>query len=176
MMRTARIAVLALPLFVGVAQAQDAGDVAVGRRTQAGAPARRQQMEQRLRQELWRIAKERMGMTDAQMSHLTEVNQRYDAERRILNLDERLQRETLRAEMLAKDSANQDRIAAALDRLVQLQRQRIDIVAKEQKEFATFMTPLQRAQYGALQEQLRRRVEELRRARADGGGNIPPRR
>jgi hypothetical protein len=177
MMRMARIAAVALPLFTGVAHAQDvAGDAAASRQAQSGAPAQRAQMEQRLRQGLWRIAKERVGLTDAQMTKLTEVNHRYDARRRTINQDERAQRQTLRTEILAKDAANQDRIASAMDRLLQLQRQRLDVVAEEQKEFATFMTPLQRAEYAALQEQVRRRVEELRRQRADSGGVMPGRR
>jgi hypothetical protein len=175
MMKAVRLAAIALPLLAGAARAQDAGDAGGGRRAQAGAPIQRQQMEQRLRQGLWRIAKERIGLTDAQMSRLTEVNHRFDARRRALNQEERAQRQALRAEILARDSANQDRIAAALDRLLQLQRQRLDILSEEQKEFATFMTPLQRAQYAALQEQLRRRAEELRRARGDSGGVMPRR-
>jgi hypothetical protein len=176
MMKTVRLAVLALPLITGVANAQRSGDFG-GRGgapggTQGGAPARRLQMEQRLRQGLWRIAKERIGLTDAQMTRLAEVNHRYDARRRSLNQQERAQRQMLRAEILAKDSANQDRIATALDRLLQLQRQRLDLVAEEQKEFAGFMTPLQRAQYAALQEQLRRRVEELKRARGGDSARV----
>jgi hypothetical protein len=39
--------------------------------------------------------------------------------------------------------------------------------AEEQKEFATFMTPLQRAKFLALQEQVRKRLQELVRARPD---------
>lgn len=177
MMKMVRVAALALPLFAGTTLAQDMNDVGGVRHAQSGAAPQREQMEQRLRQGLWRIAKQRVGLTDAQMTRLSEVNHRYDARRRTLNQDERAQRQTLRTELLARgggQSANQDRIAAALDRLILLQRQRIDIVSEEQKEFATFMTPLQRAQYAALQEQLRRRVEELRRARADSGGG--PRR
>jgi hypothetical protein len=180
MMRIARIAAAvaaALPLFAGVARAQDVtGDASGSRQVQSGAPAQRAQMEQRLRQGLWRIAKKRLNLTDAQMTRLTDVNQRYDARRRALNQDERAQRQTLRTEILAKDAANQERIAAAMDRLLQLQRQRLDIMAEEQKELAAFMTPLQRAQYAALQEQVRRRVEELRRQRADSGGQAPARR
>jgi hypothetical protein len=46
---------------------------------------------------------------------------------------------------------------------VQLQRQRVELFAQEQRDLAQFMTPLQRARYTALQEQVRRRVEQLRR-------------
>jgi hypothetical protein len=176
MMKATRLALLALPLIVGVANAQTSGDFG-GRGGRGGppdgAPAQRRHMEQRLQEGLWRIAKQRIGLTDAQMTRLSEVNHRYDARRRTLNQAERAQRQILRAELVAKDSANQDRIATALDRLLQLQRQRLDIVAEEQKEFAGFMTPLQRAQYAALQEQLRWRAEGLRRARVDSGGRMP---
>ena len=130
-------------------------------------PARRQQLEQQLRRRLWNVTKERVGLTDAQMTKLTQTNQRFDARRRTLNQDERAQRALLRNQILAGDRADQKRIAAALDRLQQLQRQRVDLQAEEQRELATYMTPLQRAKYAALQEQVRRRVESLRRARPD---------
>lgn len=42
----------------------------------------------------------------------------------------------------------------------------------EQRAFAAFMTPLQRAKYAALQEQLRRRVETLRRQRAGASDSL----
>jgi hypothetical protein len=64
--------------------------------------------------------------------------------------------------MLAPQDANQDRIGTALDRVLQLQRDRIDLQIEEQRELSTFMSPLQRARYAALQEQIRRRLEGLR--------------
>jgi hypothetical protein len=47
----------------------------------------------------------------------------------------------------------------------------VDLVAREQKELGAFMTPLQRAKYMALQEQVRRRFEQM--ARAQRGGRNP---
>lgn len=155
---------LALPLASGMVQGQGGG-------RRGGPPASRPQMEQRLRAGLWRIAKQRLAFNDEQMGRLTATNQRFDARRREINQRERAERQALRREVLAGDSANQNRIAAALDELHQLQRQRLDVNIDEQKELATFMTPLQRAKYAALQEQVRRRVEALRRARAD---RLPP--
>lgn len=135
-------------------------------RQRAGQPPR-QQLEARLRQGLWRVTKQRVGLDDAQMSRLTQASQRFDARRRTLAVDERQQRQTLRAEILAGDGANQDRVAESLDRLLALQRQRVDLQIEEQHELSTFMTPLQRAKYAALQEQVRRRVENLKKQRAD---------
>ena len=71
----------------------------------------------------------------------------------------------------AGDRAVQDSVARMIDRAIALQRQRLDLVAQEQRELSSFLTPVQRARYLDLQERLRRRVEELRRQqrRAAGG-------
>ena len=71
--------------------------------------------------------------------------------------------------MTADSSANQANIASALEQLQQLQRQRLELQADEQKELATFMTPLQRARYFALQEQVRRRLQEAAKDRPREG-------
>jgi hypothetical protein len=132
----------------------------------------RAQMEQQLRRRLWEIAKQRVGFTDAQMMQLERTSRTYDERRHALAVEERAQRVTLREQLLQGDaSVDQDRVAKALDRLHQLQRDRIDLLIAEQREFAGFMTPLQRARYAALQEQLRRRVDSLRRARPDSVGD-----
>ena len=132
-----------------------------------GALPRRAQMEQQLRRNLWQIAKERIGFSDAQMGTLEQTSRRFDDRRRLLAQDERAQRMTLRQELLADTNADQERVARSLDRLHELQRQRVELQIEEQREFATFMTPVQRAKYAALQEQVRRRVEALRRQRPD---------
>jgi glutamate synthase domain-containing protein 2 len=147
--------------LAGAQQASEAGG------PRGGGPPRAQ-MEQQLRRRLWQIAKQRVGFTDAQMTQLERTSRQYDERRRALAVEERAQRVTLRQQLLLADGgANQDEVAKALDRLHQLQRERIDLQIAEQREFATFMTPVQRARYAALQEQLRHRVDSLRRARPD---------
>jgi hypothetical protein len=163
MPRLRQVAVLALfPLITGVAGAQRAPDGG-GR----GGGPRRELMEQQLRRNLWQIAKQRIGLSDAQMTQLQRTSLRFDERRRALAQDERAQRQLLRQELLTDANADQDRVAKALDHLHQLQRQRVDLLIEEQREFATFMTPVQRAKYAALQEQVRRRVDALRRQRPD---------
>ena len=100
------------------------------------AGPRRAQMEQQLRRNLWQIAKQRIGFSDAQMSQLASTSKRFDDRRRALAVEERAQRMTLRQELLADDKADQDRVAKALDRLHQLQRDRVDLQIEEQREFA----------------------------------------
>ena len=123
---------------------------------------RRQQLEARLRQRLWGITKNRVGLTDEQMTKLAQGSRPFDVQRRELVRQEREERQALRREVLAGANADQQRIATSLDRVLELQRQRAQLQIEEQRALAAFMTPLQRAKYAALQEQLRRRAEKLR--------------
>jgi hypothetical protein len=142
--------------------------VAVSARAEAqrpvpdSAPARRQALEQRLRQRMATVVQQRLGLTADQMRRLGEVNRDVERERRLLHEQERDVRIGLRAEVMRGDSANQDRVARFVDQLVDVQRRRIDLLAREQRALASFMTPVQRAQYLAMQDQLRRRMEEMR--------------
>jgi periplasmic protein CpxP/Spy len=132
----------------------------------------RQQLEARLRQRLWRVVKNRVGLSDDQMTKLAQTSRGFDERRRRLAAEERQQRLVLRREVQAGQGADQARVAAALDRVLAIQRERTEIQLAEQREFSAFMTPVQRARYAALQEQLRRRAENLRRSRA-GADSAP---
>lgn len=159
---------VALRVALGVALALPAS-VVEAQGPLRGAPPRRAQMEQQLRRNLWQIAKQRIGLTDTQMTQLAQTSRRFDDRRRALAMDERMHRMTLRREVLADSNADQDRVAQALDRVHELQRQRVELQIEEQHAFAAFMTPVQRAKYAALQEQVRRRADALRRQRPDSG-------
>ncbi len=174
--RVALLVALAMPLLVGTVEAQGglrnrSGVLRPGRRMQqrpgSDAPARRRQLEQQIRQQFWRVAKQRIGFTDDQMLSVERTSQRFDVRRRALAQQEKAQRVALRSQILADSTANQSAISASLDKLHDLQRQRLEMQSDEQKEYATFMTPLQRAKYLALQEQVRKRMQELVRARPD---------
>ncbi|MEO5817736.1 MAG: hypothetical protein ABIT20_20880 [Gemmatimonadaceae bacterium] len=168
---------LAVPLAAGTLEAQGGirqrpGALRPGRRLQQQPPgespaARRQQLEQQIRRSFWQVAKRRIGFTDGQMTQLERTSQRFDVQRRQLAQQEKAQRVALRTQILADSAANQSAIASSLDNLHDLQRQRLDMQLDEQKELATFMSPLQRAKYLALQEQVRKRLQELVRARPD---------
>ena len=53
-----------------------------------GTP-RRQQLEARLRQGLWRVTKNRVGLTDEQMTKLAQTSRPFDLQRRQLAVQER---------------------------------------------------------------------------------------
>lgn len=132
----------------------------------SGAPAQdRQGLERQFRERLAQIVQRRLNLDAAQMRRLGDVNGRFEQERMRLLRDERQVRQALRAEVLAGDSANQTRVAELLDRALKIQHQRLDLTEREQRELAQFMTPRQRAMYFGIQDDLRRRMEELRQQR-----------
>jgi hypothetical protein len=63
--------------------------------------------------------------------------------------------------MTSTGEPNQQHVSDLLDASLRLQKQRIAIIEAEQKDLARFMNPVQRARYIALQQQFRRRAQEL---------------
>ena len=127
-------------------------------------------LEARVRQRVAAVVQKRLGLTDDQMRQLSAVNASYEPRRRDLMARERESRVAIREELVRGKSADQKRVQSALDDLFRLQRERIDLTEQEQRDLAKFMQPSQRAGYIALQEQLRRRIEEMRRRAPNGPG------
>lgn len=137
----------------------------------------RDSLEARVRARMAQVLRTQVGLNDEQIRRLQGVNRQFETQRRSLFEQERRTRIELRAAMEIGDSTQQERIGSLLDRTVALQRQRIDLIESEQKELATFLTPLQRARLYGMEEQIRRRTEEMRQGRSDGtpmGGRRPP--
>jgi Spy/CpxP family protein refolding chaperone len=136
------------------------------------APARAE-LERQFRERTAQVVRRRLQLNDDQMTRLESVNSRLDGQRSALVARERQTRQDLRAELTAGNGANQQKVASLLDQLMSLQRQRLDLVASEQRELSTFLTPVQRAQYFGLQNQMRKRMQELGDGGASGAGQRP---
>ena len=185
----------ALSLVAGVAAAQNPPVAAGGaqpRPTQRVAPAgaaqgqqrqagqggqlRRQpdraQLEQQIRDRIGGALKKNLNLSDDQFTKLQATNKRYEERRRLLVEQERDARMGMRDLMIAGDTTNQAKVSQGLDRMLAVQRQRGDLLEQEQKELSGFLTPLQRAKYLGMQEQMFRRVEALRQ---QGQGRAQPR-
>jgi len=130
------------------------------------------QLEQRVRQRIAAVVQNRLQLTDDQMRRLRDVNAKYEGQRRKLVADERDARIVLRAELQRGKQGDQARISDAVDRMFKTQRARIDLAEQEQRDLSAFMTASQRAGYLALQEQIRRRVDEMRQRRQGVGRGI----
>ena len=160
------------PLSVSDAQGR-ARQGGRGIERQAGARENRQQMEQRFRMRLANLLKTQLGLTDDGMRQLSEVNQRFDVQRRELNRREMMTRRAMREEVLKLDSANAGRTEQLIAEQFKIERERIDLTEAEQRELAKFLTPMQRARYLGVQEQLRREMDQLRGRGREGFGEPP---
>ena len=146
-------ALLGTPAFGGVAlRAQDASRPRAARDTMM--PLVRQRMDQLIRR--------RLGLTDAQAQRLAATTRRFEERRVALFGQEREARAALREHLESGDSTRGPQVAVLLDRVLQVQRARLDLVEQEQRELAAFLTPIQRAQFLGLEEQMRARMESIR--------------
>jgi Spy/CpxP family protein refolding chaperone len=135
---------------------------------------RREMLEQRLRERTGEIVKRRLELNDAQMKQLQATNQQFEKQRGPLLMHERELRRELRQQIMLGDKANQNRVGQLLDQTMQVERQRLDVVQSEQRELAKFLTPVQRAKLLGLQNEMRRRAQQLRDGQMQRR-NQPPR-
>ena len=125
-------------------------------------------LEDQVRRRFAQVLKNQLGLADEQMGKVLEINTRYSVRRRELLEEERTVRMSLRREVNARDSTRQSQVADLLDRMLRAQRQRIEALEQEQRELAGVLTPLQRASYFGIEEQIRQRLEGMRGGRAGG--------
>jgi hypothetical protein len=136
----------------------------------ANAGASRPVLEKQFNQRVAKLAQTRIGLSDAQMAQLEQSTAQYSPRLNDLAAQERQTRQQLRLE-LTSSQPNQQKVGELLDTSLQLQQQRLTLVQAQQKDLARFMTPVQRARYIALQQQFRRRTQEL--ARQQGSKPLP---
>lgn len=153
--------------------ASQGGDPQGGRQRQGG-PGRmnRAEMEQNFRARLANLLKTQLGLNDEGMRQLSEVNQRFDRQRRDLLRREMMTRRSIRDEVMKGDSANTTRVEQLMAEQFKIERERIDLTEAEQRDLAKFLTPVQRAKYLGVQEQIRREMDQLR-GRGRGFGDPP---
>ena len=138
---------------------------------------RREMLEQRLRERTGEMVRRRLELTDDQMKKLQATNRQFEQQRGALVMREREMRRELRGQMML-EKPDQNRISQLLDQTMQIERQRLDLLQNEQRELAKFLTPVQRAKMLAIQSELRRRAQDLRKMppqRRNGGPGGPRR-
>jgi len=169
-----RMLLCCLMLVASQAGAQELAQPQRGARNDS---ANRARLESEIRRGFARVVRNRVGLTDAQMARLGPLSQKYEQQRRQLQMEERDARTTLRRTMRSERTADSAEVSRLLRTLVELQQRRTHILAAEQIELATIMTPIQRAKFMAMQEQIRRRLEQMRQRRlplADGEDGLGP--
>jgi hypothetical protein len=126
-------------------------------------------VRQQVRQAFLARVRDELKLDPPKMRHLNQTEQSFTRQRNELNLSERQTRQALAAAM--QDSTpDQGKIDGYINQLIQAQRKRADLVEAEQKELSSFLTPMQRAQYLALNQQLQARMRQFNQA----GRGVPP--
>lgn len=156
------------------AERQAAREERPGSQGPADPVARRALLENRLREALGQVVRQRLNLDDAQATRLMAVNQRFNDERMRLFREELRLRRDLRRTMAAGGAENSPQTAQLLDNLLDIQRQRVETQQKEQQALAEFLTPEQRARYLAMMEELRRRVQARLAESAPPSATPPP--
>lgn len=122
------------------------------------------------------LVQRRLGLSDDQANRLRASTSRHVAQREQLLREERRLRRALREEVARGPAAAQDRVARMLDELVALQRQRLDVLSAEQRDLAQFLTPVQRAEFMAMQERAFRAAQQMRLQREGRTRDAPAER
>jgi Spy/CpxP family protein refolding chaperone len=159
MMRYAMKALSLVVLATTVAAAQEPGR---GRRGQPRDSARGGPGLAAARQAIEKAIRAQLQPTEEQMARLRQVDQQFVPRRLQLEREEMQTRRELRQAMLDSTNLNEGRIGQLLDRMVTYPGRRAALMEEEQKALAQFLSPIQRAKFNAIQEQLRRRIEQGR--------------
>lgn len=130
---------------------------------------RRQALEKQFREHTEEVVKEKLHLSDDQMSRLRSVNANIGSQRNALLQQERSVRLELRDEMAKGSVADQSKVSQLMAQAHDLQGKRFDLQQDEQRQLSAFMTPMQVAQYVGFQAQIRQYIREKRQ----GDGSDP---
>ena len=162
---------LALVLALStVAAAQDPGRGGRGRR---GNPGGRDSLNAVVGQAIDRAIRTQLQATDDQLAKMRQIEQRFRPRRVEIDREEQQTRRELRQAMLDTANVNQALIGQLLDKMVAFPGRRAALMVDEDKALAEVLSPLQRAKFHAIQEQIRRRVDQGRGGPPPGRGRPP---
>lgn len=129
----------------------------------------REQLENRVRAQMGRFMRERLGLDSAQAARLSAVVEDFEGQRRELFALEQATR--LRVGALLLDGADdQDEARALLARMWELRAQEAELFRAEQEALLEVLTPTQVLQLQELRQDLGQRIRALRDGRGGGRG------
>ncbi len=137
-----------------------------------GAEALRQQVMQRFLDAYQTQA----GLTPDQDRRFREVFRRSLDQRRDIQQREQQFWRALEGQMRPGVAANADSVTKLLDGIIAQRAALVDQTRNEQREYAQFLTPVQRGQLALMTERLQQQVQDVIRRRMEmrQGGRMPP--
>ena len=110
-------------------------------------------------------AQEELGLNDQQFQRLRTTSAQFAAQRRGVEQQERRLRQAMAAQLRPGVAANQDSVARLIDALIDVRGAYVESYRDEMKALASFLDPVQRAQYFMLRERLMTLAQEVRAGR-----------
>jgi hypothetical protein len=137
-----------------------------------GAEALRQQVMMRFLQ----AYRSQAGLTPDQDRRFMEVFRRSVDQRRALQERQQQLWQALEGQMRPGVAANADSVTKLLDAIVAQQAAMVEQTRSEQKDYAQFLTPVQRGQLVLMTERLQQQVQDVVRRRMEmrPGGRMRP--
>ena len=154
-----------LAVLSGAAHVEAQRDPQGGRR--GGMPADRTQLEQRIRAQMGRMMRQRLGLDDDQAAKLSTVVQNFDGQRRELLNQEEATRRRVEA-LLLEGGTDQTEARELVGRMSDLRIQEAQLFQSEQQALLEVLTPTQVLQLQQLRQDIGRRIRAL------GGPNGGP--
>lgn len=144
---------------------------------QRGPPPGVQALQQRVMERFLTIYRTQAGLTPEQDRRFTEVFRRSIEQRRALRQREQQLWRALEGQLRPGVAANPDSLTRLLDVLSAQRAAMLDQDRAEQREYAEFLSPVQRAQLTLMMERLQQQVEGILRRRMElqgRPGRFPP--
>ena len=144
---------------------------------QAAAGVNRPALERQIVRRSRRSMRRQLNLNDSQMQSLVaRESPSSTCSDEICYATSARSRQNLKAAMADTVSPDQNRISQYLDQILQEPHRRADLLAAEQKELSSFLTPLQRAQYLVIKERVTARIQQAAEGGLGGGrrGGVPP--
>lgn len=116
----------------------------------------REDMEKQLRIQSEKMLRERIRLSDVQVSRVRATTSKYGPRRQAVLREFREANRSLKNEV--DKGTNHKEVSRLMARTKELQRQHLKIVEEEEKELSEFLTPVQLAQYRSMQKQLRQKA------------------
>lgn len=137
-------------------------------------------VRQRIRNNFRAVAKEELGLTDAQSDHVLQIQLDATRRRQALETEQRRLNQSLAAQLRPGVAADPNSVKRIMDSLTALHLAQGRLFGDQQNELATFLTPIQRAQLYRLEARLYARIGDIMERRqqraARPGGRMPARR
>lgn len=132
----------------------------------------RERLEQRIRAQMGRMMRERLGLDEEEATRLAAVVQDFDARRRALFVEEQATRRSVET-FLNQGTDDQPQALSLIERVTELRLQEAQLFQEEQEALLDVLTPTQLLELQDLRQELGQRIRALRGGR---GGDSDRRR